>query len=464
MSLKKPVLLTLLLFSLHSGYAQQAYKMKVQANYNDTTLPKVDVTDIWNDLTGWFDPIKNKEYIIAGGTDSIYFFDITTPGEINLVARKPGAARFARNRDYETYKNYAYCVSDQGSGIGALQVFDLSYLPDSVHMVYQSNSLGTFTHTIFIDTVSARLYMSMNTKPGGYSALDIISLQDPENPSFLAELNIPKDNSGFPVFNGVHELFVKNDTAYLSCEGAGLFIFDLRDLQKQKLISTILTYPDKGYNHSSWLDKTGRYLMFTDENIGMDIKIFDLQNFSDPRFVSQFNSNALAMPHNAYWYGDFAYVSAYHDGVRIWNIQDPSNPVQVAWYDTHPVNPEVYSGFKGCWGIYPFLPSKRVIASDLTAGIFVFELDSGLVSNSELTREKAILNLFPNPTHNYLNVSIDGNYPEFTFAIYDLQGKSMLKGSAKINSPIEVETLQTGMYFIELMLNEAPIRKPFVKW
>ncbi len=462
--MKKLLLIVGILFSHFWVAGQQAFKMKLLANYNDSLLPKVDVTDIWNDLTGWFDPIKNKEYIIAGTTDSIYFFDINDPNEIKLVARQHGASRFARNRDYETYKHYAYCVSDQASGIGALQIFDLQYLPDSVHKVYESNSLGTFTHTIFIDSLSARLYMSMNSKPGGFSALDVISISNPENPQFLAELQIPKDPNNFNLFNAVHEMFVRNDTVYLSCENAGLFIFNLKDLSNQRLLSIINSYPDRGYNHSSWLDKTGRYLMFTDENLGLDVKIYDLKNFTEPRFLSMFNSNASAMPHNAFWYGDFAYVSAYHDGVRVWNIKDPSKPYQVAWYDTHPVEPEQYGGFKGCWGIYPYLPSKRIIASDLTAGIFVLEIDSSLVGETKQNNPLNNLGIFPNPSNDFTTISGLEN-ETCQYQINNLAGSLILHGTIGSNSnQIDLQTLTEGIYLITFLNENGRQTKKIMKW
>ncbi len=459
-------LLLFLLFACFSclSFGQQAFKMKLLANYNDTTLPKVDVTDIWNDLTGWFDPIKNREYIIAGTTDSVYFFDITEPTQIKLVARHHGASRYARNRDYETYQHYAYCVSDQASGIGKLQIFDLQYLPDSVHKVYESNALGTFTHTIFIDSNSARLYMTMNTKPGGFSALDVLSLADPENPQFLAELQVPTDPNNFQLFNAVHEMFARNDTVYLSCENAGLFVFDLKNLASQRLLTIINSYPDRGYNHSSWLDKSGRYLMFTDENTGLDVKIYDLKNFSEPRFVSMFNSNTDAMPHNAIWYGDFAYVSAYHDGVRVWNIKDPSKPYQVAWYDTHPVVPEQYGGFKGCWGVYPFLPSKRIIASDLTAGIFVFEIDSSLVGQSETSAPSLDFGLYPNPTHEYIHLTHLENQ-EAVYQVYSSTGSLVLQGRIGSNqNQISFKDLAQGIYLIHLTTAKGSQTKKVVKW
>ncbi len=444
--------------------AQDAYRMRKLASYNNPSLPKVDGTDIWNDLTGYYDPIKNREYIICGGTDSIYVFDITDAVNMKRIAAVAGASIFAKNRDYETYQHYAYCVSDQGSGIGALQIFDLQYLPDSFPEVYHSNALGTYTHTIFIDSVSSRLYMSSNSKPGGFSAMDILSISDPVHPTFLAELTVPTKSGGFPLFNLVHEMFAKNDTAYLSCGEAGLYIFDLRNLADQRLIGSINSYPDQGYNHSSWLDKTGKKIMFTDENAGLDIKIFDINSLSNPKFISQFNSNTYTTSHNAYWYGNFAYVSAYHDGVVVYDITDPSNPIKAAWFDTHPVSPEVYGGFKGCWGIYPYLPSKHIIASDLTAGIFVFEIDSALLGSTEITKPQAEITVYPNPCSGKIKVNYDGIHLDAITLLNTM-------GDIQINVPVDANTseidlshLPQGLYIIECGADGQILRKRIFKY
>ncbi len=443
--------------------AQDAYRMRKLASYNNPSLPKVDGTDIWNDLTGYYDPIKNREYIICGGTDSIYVFDITDAANMKRIAAVSGASIFAKNRDYETFQHYAYCVSDQGSGIGALQIFDLQYLPDSFPEVYHSNVLGTYTHTIFVDSVSERLYMSSNSKPGGFSAMDIISISDPIHPVFLAELTVPTKSGGFPLFNVVHEMFAKNDTVYLSCGEAGLYIFDLRNLADQRLIGSINSYPDQGYNHSSWLDKTGKKIMFTDENAGLDIKIFDISSMNNPKFISQFNSNTFTTSHNAYWYGNFAYVSAYHDGVVVYDITDPSNPIKAAWYDTHPVSPEVYGGYKGCWGIYPYLPSKHIIASDLTAGIFVFEIDSALLGSEEIEKIHNEITVFPNPSNGKIKISKEGIHFN-QIKVFNTFGELQMQLFVNENRvEIDLSYLAQGLYFIECSSADGIYRKKILK-
>lgn len=460
----KSSLILLFCLFLTQAFAQDSYRMKMLSNYNNPNLPKVDFTDIWNDLTGYYDPKTQREYIICGSTDSVYFFDITDPRKMVLVDVESGRSIYARNRDFETYKHYAYCVSDQASGIGGLQIFDLQYLPDSVHKVYESNALGTLTHTIFIDSVVAKMYMSSNIGSFGFSALDVISLANPEQPVLHTRLKIPLRPSGNEIFNRVHEMYARNDTVYLSCEQSGLFVFDLRDPNIHALIGSITAYPDQGYNHSSWLDKTGKHIMFTDETMGMDVKIFDIKNLAEPKFLSQFNSNASAMPHNAYWYGDFAYVSAYHDGVRVYNVSNPSDPYEVAWFDTHPDKPEVYSGYKGCWGVYPFLPSKHIIASDLTAGIFVFEIDSLLTGNEKEEENSISVKLFPNPSNDFIQIILSEPTP-FEVKILDLNGKQIAENIYPENDKkIDVSQLASGLYMIEVLTQKGSAYKKFLKW
>ena len=216
----KKILTYGLLFLLYTPlvFGQDSFRVRLLDKYNNPNLPKVDGSDIWNDLTGYYDAATNKEYVICGSTDSVYFFEITSNNKLNLIDVEHGKSIFARNRDFEIYKHYAYCVSDQASGVGALQIFDLQYLPDSVHKVYESNVLGTFTHTIFMDTSLAKMYMCTNLGSFGISAMDVISLADPINPVLHTRLKVPIRPGGFPIFNRVHEMYARQDTVYLSCE------------------------------------------------------------------------------------------------------------------------------------------------------------------------------------------------------------------------------------------------------
>ena len=53
----------------------------------------------------------------------------------------------------------------------------------------------------------------------------------------------------------------------------------------------------------------------------------------------------------------------------ITDISHPNNPIEVGHYDTYPQGSG--NGFYGCWGVYPYLPSGNILASDMQNGLFV---------------------------------------------------------------------------------------------
>ena len=65
------------------------------------------------------------------------------------------------------------------------------------------------------------------------------------------------------------------------------------------------------------------------------------------------------------------YLGYYHDGLRIFDISAPSNPVQTWMYDTY--LPNNHNSYKGAWGVYPYLPSGNIIVSDMQSGLFILD-------------------------------------------------------------------------------------------
>ncbi|MEE8150069.1 MAG: hypothetical protein V3T75_06405, partial [candidate division Zixibacteria bacterium] len=73
--------------------------------------------------------------------------------------------------------------------------------------------------------------------------------------------------------------------------------------------------------------------------------------------------------HNCYVKGDKLLIAHYSQGVRIWNIANPTAPFEEGHFDTSPA----FSGFSGAWSVYPYLPSGKILVSDMQSGLFVFE-------------------------------------------------------------------------------------------
>lgn len=430
----------------------QGYKIKYLDHYHNPNLPKLENYQVWNDLTGWVDSISKKEYVIAGSTDSIYFFDVSNPENMVLCDVKSGRSTNVVNRDYECYSHYAYCVSDNRTP-GSLQVFDLQYLPDSVHLVFDSDSLSFNTHSIFIEAKSKRLYLCINRlKSGGVAAMDVMSLENPEKPTWIGRLKVPTFGDGSASFRNVHEVFVRNDTAYCSTEYNGLYIFDLRNLQDQKLISVISQYPQNGYNHSSWVDESGKFLMFTDEIPGgLDIKVYDISDIRNPIWKNSFHSNDAATAHNAFFVGDEAYVSYYHDGFYIFNLKDKEQISVAAYYHTSTYPPPSYDGWKGCWGVYPFFPSGNIAVSDMGEGIFMLKRDS-TINSIEPKFSQNNWNFWPNPVQKKLNVDL-GNRVSFPIELKlsDLSGKVLLQKQVhEVTFELDCSAITAGYLILEM--------------
>lgn len=389
---------SLIFFITSTSYlvAQDSLNMTKVFQWKDTTLPgSIYYNNTYNECWGY---AKNgNEYAIIGSTMGTHFFNITNPATAYQVDFIEGATTGALivHRDFHDYAGYLYMVVDEGPG--TLQIADLSFLPDSVHLVYDSGFLFNRVHNIFIDTATARLYAcSVSRDSGFFNAMEVYSLANPLNPVLIATWNVP---------GHVHDAFVRNDTAYLNCGNDGLYIVDFSNISQPAIIGDLLFYPDQGYNHSGWLTDDGNTYMFLDETYGMGLKICDASLINSISVKSLFYSgrDSSSMAHNVIIRGHIAYLSYYHDGVYMVDISDQNQPKLLGYYDTY--LPSDHQSYRGAWGVYPLLPSGRIIASDMQQGLFVFEylFPSG-ISKEETSKNQ--ITLYPNPAGNQLNVKL----------------------------------------------------------
>lgn len=360
----KPFICNLFLLISTINFAQVSSNVNFLGNWDDNFLPILSNLS-YNDIWGYTDE-NFKEYGIIGSVRYTHFIDIRnpeTPREITRIAGRSSSIW----RDIKTYRHYAYSVSDDAGG--SLQIFDLSGLPDVVTKVYDSQIFFTNCHNIFIDEAHSRLYAV------GTSKADIVVLdlkENPASPSLLKNISL---SEGY-----VHDMYVRDHIGYAShVYTSKLFVYDLSNINDVKALGSLSGYVDAGLNHSSWLSEDGTVLTMADENKGLAMKVVDVSDLTDIEVISTFKSTleggiaTNSIPHNPFIIGDkYVVISYYHDGVQIYNIEDPANPVRAGYYDTYPSNKD-YGGSLGSWGVFPFLPSGNIIASDIQNGLFVLK-------------------------------------------------------------------------------------------
>lgn len=319
---------------------------------------------------------NGREYALVGNYRGVAIVDVTNPDVPVNLQQVTGLD--SRWREIKIYRNYAY-VTSEATG-SALQIFNLSTLPASVMTKVYAGGDSILTtiqriHALHIDTTKGFCYLyggnSVVTPIGGSATntngiavvLDIKT--DPWNPKFVGQS--PKSNN----FNRdyIHDGFVRGDTLFAGHIYQGIFsIVDFRDKKNPVTINTQTT--PTAFNHNSWLSDDSKTLFTTDENAGSYLAAYDVSTPTDIKFLDKIRTVGEASPivHNVHIINDFAVTSWYTEGVTIVDVHRPENLVQVGQYDTYPLT---NTGFVGCWGVYPFLPSGNLICSNITDSLFV---------------------------------------------------------------------------------------------
>ena len=428
--MKKVSILFLIIFFFRIDlYSQQ--NTNLLFHWEDTSLVGSSAyNNTYNEI--WGLNINGSEIAIIGSTAGTHFFDVTNPQNSIEIAFVAGAytGPGVIHRDYHDHNEYLYIVCDEGS-VSTLQIVDISNLPNSVNTVYDSNNLLNKVHNIFIDTATTKLYACATGE-----AMEVFDLSNPDNPILINTYND---------VGHVHDAYVKNDTAFLNCGNDGLRIMDYSMVNSTSdspvELASFTSYPDAGYNHSGWLSDDGNIYAMQDENHGYDVKILDVSDFSNISVLATFSSGVdpNSMAHNGIIKGDLLYIAYYHDGLRVFDISNPSNPIQVNSYDTYLPNNHI--SYRGAWGVYPYLNSGNILVSDMQSGLYVFELSA----STSISEQNSKARIYPNPINSSFTIN---NIKATKVEIIDVFGRKVRteRLSQDINT-FEKRNISNGFYF-----------------
>lgn len=324
---------------------------------NSSLMVPSDLNDIW----GWVDSLGN-EYAIVGTNDGTSIFDLSDPSSPQEVLFVPGMNSIWR--DIKTYGHYAYVTTEAYNG---LLIIDLSNLPDSTNTntyFYSgpSNNPWLRAHNLFIDDRGYAYIFGANRGVGGAIILDLN--QDPTNPVEVADIN-----NWY-----VHDGMVKGDTLFLANGNNSIFsIWDVSNPANPLLLGQNQTVGY--YSHNIWASDDGEYIYTTEEDNGGHLSEFKITDFNNIDLTDKIQAEPgnNVMPHNAFYMNDYIINSYYTTGVQLFDVKSKGNIVNVGHFDTSPN----FSGpnSNGCWGVYPYLPSGLIIASDIEAGFYVLDPD-----------------------------------------------------------------------------------------
>ena len=343
-----------------------------------------------NDVWGWTDPETGREYAIVCLMDGTSFVDVTDPSNPRFLGNLPKTegSRAATWRDAKVFDNHTFIVAD-GAGEHGMQVFDLTRLRDVTEPeTFDADALYTgitSSHNVAINEETGFAYLvgsSGEESCGGGSHM--VDINDPLNPVFagcFAHPNTGRRMTGNShdtqcvIYHGPDEEYRGREICVNSNETA-LSVADVTDKDNPVAVSSA-AYPNVAYAHQGWLTEDHRYFYSNDELDEVNglveatrTLVWDLEDLDDPILITEYYSDTQATDHNLYVRGNRLYMTNNRAGLRVLDITDPENPVEVGHFDTTPWSDDA-AGFDGTWSVYPYFESGTVVISSRREGLFI---------------------------------------------------------------------------------------------
>lgn len=353
---------------------------------------------VWlNDIWGWTDPETGHEIVISGRIDATIFIDISDPSHPRYLGELPKTegSRTSVWRDIKVYKNHAYIVSD-GAGEHGMQVVDLNQLreigdePVTIEEVFHYDGIHS-AHNIVINEESGFAYI-VGASGGGSTCgggLHMLDIREPAAPVFVgcfSDTETGRRGTGYShdaqcvMYTGPDEDYRGREICIGSNETAISFS-DVSDKENPIAISNV-TYPNVGYAHQGWLSEDQMYFFSNDEGDegagtvdGTRTLVWDVADLDDPILLTEYIAETTDTDHNLYVRGNLMYQSNYGAGLRILDVSDPENLVEVGYFDMQPEGAPCCS----TWSNYPFFESGVIAVNGGNAGIFLLRKRENLV-------------------------------------------------------------------------------------
>jgi hypothetical protein len=209
--------------------------------------------------------------------------------------------------------------------------------------------------------------------------------------------------AGFSIVGGYHDYFVGYDPAtkqdkFYGAGNGGYFIYDVSNPLDPRLITSVTGVAGMSSGHTFTPTPDGRYAVAETEYQYAPLRIFDLKPGLDgtvktiSRPIGAWTARWQGLPHNHEVRWPYVFVSAYEDGLQVFNMMDPTNPYTVAYYDTYDgpnqagcCNPDWITGASknpkadgvdnGAFGVQVRNADGLIVISDITTGFWAFKMD-----------------------------------------------------------------------------------------
>lgn len=378
------------------GFACNNMSLLAHIPLTDFPSNPASASDIW----GHVDLNTEKEYAIIGLKNGVAVVDVTSPTDPEVIGSISGLP--SNWRDIKVYQYfdrttlrwqaYAYSTSEADE---KLTFIDLNDLENGISLLKRQSTYSS-AHNIYISNLDYGLNIAL---PGQEPIVHILgsnsfggsfrsyTLSDPET---LGSIYTNSSATRNDYTHDAASLIINDARAKTDCVQTNntdcLVILDFNEdrlrvwdhTDKNQAVELgSSSYPNAEYTHSGWWSEDKQFVIVHDEldeqkhSLNTTLNIFDISSLNTPTLVGTWTGPTRAIDHNGFVRGNRYYMSNYERGVTVLDITDPTDPVEVGFFDTYPVSNN--AGFNGAWGVYPFLPSGNILVSDINSGLYIIQ-------------------------------------------------------------------------------------------
>ena len=302
---------------------------------------------------------------------------------------------------YYVVQSLQFGQGGPNTDMGAV-VLDVTGLPDpsnvrEVARIREPELPGGF-HNIFVYKHSDSRVLLFATVSGPfahvYDMARVVS-GDLEN-ARVGRVPVPESAEGRGSGRGYHDFYVgyhpdTGEDRFYGGGTGGYYIYDVSNLDDPQLRISLAGVSGVRYGHTFTPSPDGRYVIAETEYQYAPIRIFDLQpaldgevtNIRSP--ISAWTADWENLVHNHEVRWPYVFASGYLDGLQIFSLMDPENPVTVGYYDTYvgPPNKDRYPMFNGAFGVDIRNADGLIVISDMTTGFWTFKMEGFAGWNGE---------------------------------------------------------------------------------
>ncbi len=309
------------------------------------------------------------------------------------------AKYFKTNGRYYYVQSMQFAQGGADADLGAV-VFDVTGLPDvstvrEVGRIRAPDAPGRF-HNMFMYKHSSGRPLLFTTVLGSHANVYDMDRFLAGDDAYGKIGEVPVPGAFGP--GGYHDFYVAYDPAtgqdkFYGAGNGGFHVYDVTTPEDPTILFSISGAPGVQRGHTFTPTPDGAFAVMETEYQYAPLRIFDLRqgqtgerrNISRPVGAWTADWEALSHNHEVRW--PYVFVSGYEDGLQVFTMEDPTNPITMGWFYTY--NGPHMSGYggsqaedyrgtsvmNGAFGIDVRNADGLIVISDSATGFWLFKMD-----------------------------------------------------------------------------------------